>query len=137
MKIGFTGTRDGMTNEQKRTLASILSWYASRENAERFVHGACIGADGQAATIAKNLAYTTVARPSNIEGMQTSVRSDINLHSQRPLDRNKDIVKTTDLLIACPRETEEVQRSGTWSTIRYALTLLKPVIIIYPDGSCK
>jgi hypothetical protein len=137
MKIGFTGTREGLTNPQKRTLASLLSYYAS-ENAERFVHGACVGADGQACKIAKSHAYTTVARPSNIPNMQTAEVSDINLHPRSPLERNRDIVLNSDMLIACPREDKEVMRSGTWATIRFAVRKAKKhTVVILPNGHCK
>ena len=64
--------------------------------------------------------------------MQTSP----DIRTPRPyLSRNKDIVRETDMLIATPAEAEEQRRSGTWSTIRFARKLGKPVFVIWPDGT--
>lgn len=38
-------------------------------------------------------------------------------------------------MIATPSSKEEELRSGTWSTVRYARKLRRPVTLIYPDGS--
>lgn len=51
-----------------------------------------------------------------------------------PSERNRAIVDAADLLVACPREAAEDVRSGTWSTIRYARTGKKRVLVVYPDG---
>jgi hypothetical protein len=51
------------------------------------------------------------------------------------LKRNKNIVDYTDLLVACPNGFEEVIRSGTWATWRYAVKQEKLWIIIWPDGT--
>lgn len=50
------------------------------------------------------------------------------------LARNRDIVDETEILIACPGHMHEELRSGTWSTIRYAVKIQRPHIIIWPDG---
>jgi hypothetical protein len=53
-----------------------------------------------------------------------------NILKPKPfLDRNKDIVNSCDILIACPENDIEVLRSGTWSTIRYAKKINKPVLL--------
>lgn len=52
---------------------------------------------------------------------------------KKPLDRNRDIVEAAEVLIACP-DGPERQRSGTWATIRHALRVGKPVVIVWPDG---
>ena len=57
------------------------------------------------------------------------------MREEKPyLDRNKDIVDETNILMACPNKAEEVQRSGTWSTVRYARKVGKAVLIVYPSG---
>lgn len=53
------------------------------------------------------------------------------------LDRNKDIVKGSKIMIATPKEHEEQLRSGTWSTIRYAIKTKIRLIIVYPNGSVE
>jgi hypothetical protein len=52
------------------------------------------------------------------------------------LDRNREIVDNTDVLVACPAGPEE-RRSGTWSTIRHALRWGVPVILCWPDGRAE
>lgn len=47
------------------------------------------------------------------------------------LKRNDDIIKNSQILIACPIDkTKEILRSGTWSTIRKARKLDKNVLIL-------
>jgi predicted Rossmann fold nucleotide-binding protein DprA/Smf involved in DNA uptake len=39
------------------------------------------------------------------------------------------------VLVACPREEHgEETRSGTWSTVRYARRVGRPVIVVRPSG---
>jgi arginase family enzyme len=49
------------------------------------------------------------------------------------LERNEDIVRDTDFLIACP-EGSEVMRSGTWATVRYARKKGRTIVVFWPDG---
>ena len=40
---------------------------------------------------------------------------------QKPyLERNRNIVDNTTMLVAFPNNNKELLKSGTWSTIRYA-----------------
>jgi predicted Rossmann fold nucleotide-binding protein DprA/Smf involved in DNA uptake len=53
------------------------------------------------------------------------------MYEKKPyLDRNKDIVRVSIGLIAAPKTNKEEQRSGTWSTVRYATKTGKPLIIL-------
>lgn len=139
MKIGFTGTREGMTFEQKRSLASILSWYASHENAKEFHHGNCVGADEEAARIADSYQYVTVSHPSTLIEYDSRYESDVTLLRKPPLKRNQDIVRECEIVIATPKERTEpapLRGQGTWSTVRYARKRDVKCIIIWPDGVC-
>jgi predicted Rossmann fold nucleotide-binding protein DprA/Smf involved in DNA uptake len=49
------------------------------------------------------------------------------------MERNMDIVTLTSMLLAMPGGPEKV-RSGTWSTIRAATKMGRPVIVFPPDG---
>lgn len=60
-------------------------------------------------------------------------QSDSILPVKAYLDRIKDIVDMSDILIATPESVKEVLRSGTWSTVRYAKRAGKEVIICNPD----
>lgn len=65
------------------------------------------------------------------DGIQAS---DTWVDRKPNLVRNKDIVESTDVLLACPKGPEEL-RSGTWSTVRLARKQGKRVVIFWPDGS--
>jgi predicted Rossmann fold nucleotide-binding protein DprA/Smf involved in DNA uptake len=70
-----------------------------------------------------------IERPEGRRGMT------LVMHPPRSfLERNHDIVDASEVLVAIPKETEEVLRSGTWATIRYAHKLRRRVMIIYPNG---
>lgn len=138
MKIGFTGTQKGMKASQAGKLYGILNEYYNYnlfDNSE-FHHGDCYGADAQAHQIAKSFKLNIIIHPP----INTSKRAFCKdyyliLPEKEYLDRNKDIVKSCELLIATPNEFREQLRSGTWSTIRFARKRKKKIIIIYPDGS--
>ncbi len=126
MKLGFTGTRRGMTAAQRHSLISELTWYRYRGHAQptfdvEFHHGACRGADTEAASIAERLGCSIVSHPPS------------NMGSAALLARNRQIVAACELLLAAP-EGPELLRSGTWATIRHARKTLRHTIILWPDG---
>ena len=132
--IGFTGTRAGMTDAQKASVLLFLDRY------HQFIahHGACAGADEEFDQIAR---YRTgfcamVVHPSTLRPAPYSALSEADIvHTPRPpLVRNRDIVAGSELLIATPKEDHMVTRSGTWATVRYALSADKPVYVVVPSG---
>lgn len=138
MKLGFTGTRERVATCQ---------WTALRQWMERspfveFHHGCCEGADETAVDVLAS--KTPVSPPPRIIGHPPTVTTLVSkfavewsdeLRQPAPyLARNKNIVNETDMLLACPKGPEE-QRSGTWSTVRYARKLGRRIVIIWPDGS--
>jgi hypothetical protein len=126
--IGFTGTRDGMTARQKSALRGLLT---SHDGAILH-HGDAVGADAEAHDIAVALGCTIVIHPPTIE-RQRAFRSAAEIRAPRPyLDRNKDIVRDTKLLVAAPADAMEQLRSGTWSTVRYARRLGRPICLLTP-----
>ena len=137
MKIGFTGTRGGMTTEQHR---SFIAWIRDAAATE-FHHGCCIGSDADAAEVAssRDLGFARpriVAHPP-INNSKVSATEQMFADETRPpldyLTRNRNIVDACDVLLACPKGPEE-RRSGTWSTIRYARKCGKRVVIFWPNG---
>lgn len=128
--IGFTGTREGMSDNQKIELTKKLKEYISNNRNVIFHHGDCIGADKEAFEIAKSLDCYTISHPPVNEKYRAFCKSNIILEAKDYLDRNKDIVNESIELIAAPLEDEEQLRSGTWSTIRYAKNKLTNVIIL-------
>ncbi|KKK99140.1 hypothetical protein LCGC14_2635740 [marine sediment metagenome] len=132
---GFTGTRNGMTKKQKEAFKDIIILLEIDE----FHHGDCIGADFSAHEIIKeiNTNIKVIIHPPSYAKYRSFCKGNVILGQKPYLDRNKDIVDHSNLLIATPGEFKEKLRSGTWSTIRYARKKDKPIYIIMPSGKIK
>jgi hypothetical protein len=131
MFYGFTGTREGTSDDQRYALRL---WF-DRNRPKQLHHGACVGADADMVTIAAGLCLI-VAHPPEEEAYLSAYAAGLSDRRMLPLPylvRNRAIVDACQLLIACPKGEEE-QRSGTWSTVRYAREKGKPVVIIWPTG---
>ena len=151
--IGFTGTREDMTAAQRESFkAVILAVHRGRDIS--FHHGACVGADEEAELLLSELSLTEPLsffsltrypadvganlRAKGALGASEFVASNTTVKPDKPpLERNKDIVNASDIMIACPKEPLEVLRSGTWATIRYARKIQRPLYLILPDGTVK
>lgn len=129
MHVGFTGTQQGLTLEQRVELARVLYAYT---DGTVFHHGDCIGADDEAHDIARDAGYDIEIHPPINDYKRAWRRGGILHEPKEYLDRNHDIVDACDVLIAAPAQVEEVMRSGTWATVRYARKLGKPVVMIFP-----
>jgi len=128
-KIGFTGTRHGMSKEQIDAFKEIIK---SKEYDE-FHHGMCIGSDKQAHDIAKQEKIKIVGHPPSYKKFMADCDCDIFMKPYDYLTRNKNIVDETDIIVATP-DTKERVRSGTWSTVRYARKKHKKIYIIHKNG---
>lgn len=133
MKLGFTGTRQGMTQEQLFAFRELLQSLSTTE----LHHGDCVGADADAVDlVGAELDWDVhvVSHPP----LDRSHRAFMNADEHRPqrpyLDRNHDIVDETDVLVATPAGYGEEQRSGTWATVRYARKRGRCIYIIWPLG---
>lgn len=133
MKIGVTGSRKGISREAMIALETLLSAMTVVEAH----HGDCMGIDKIFHDLVVERGIPVVVHPPNNRACRAFVTSGspVMRKEKSYLFRNRDIVDETDLLIALPETKEEVLRSGTWSTIRYARTQDKRLAIIYPDGS--
>ncbi len=134
MKIGFTGSRQGLTTAQRDTLTKVLHELAPSEAH----HGDCLGADAEFDELCRPLGIAIHIHPPD-DPRQRAWRNSIapcTVHSVRPfLTRNKAIVVACDLLLAAPAGFKEVRQSGTWATIRHARNVGRPLIIVFPDGT--
>lgn len=135
VSVGFTGNRHGLTPKQEVRVAAILMSSKVRGEAHHFHHGDCVGADEEAAAIAKAAGYFLVSHPPDNPKARAYVPSDFAWVEKPYIARNHDIVKKSDKMVACPDGYEEVLRSGTWATIRHARKVGKPLTIVFPDGS--
>lgn len=134
MRTGFTGTQRGMTAQQK---VAVKRLFLTTKPCE-FHHGDCIGADADAHSIFRQLRCgKVILHPPVYASKRAFCKADVSLSPLPYLDRNKEIVINTDILIATPGETEEQLRSGTWSTIRFARKKGHPICIVFPDGTVK
>jgi len=133
-KIGFTGTRKGMTNKQKEIFRHLLQFFECTE----FHHGSCVGADQEAGDIAKILGCKLVLHPPTNKDHMANCTGDEIREPKPYLVRDKDIVDETSLLIGTPHGFDEIMRgSGTWATIRYGRKVNTNVLIVFPDGLVK
>ena len=138
MNIGFTGTQEGLTSAQSSALFTFLA--GLYVEGATLHHGKCVGADAQAHRLADILGFRIVLHPPSSGKKEAKCPIDTECGDETRerknyLARNEDIVKETDVLIACPKEEHgESIRSGTWYTVRAARKLGRTIWVIRPDG---
>ena len=130
MKIGITGTREGATDYQLTEIRHLLVQLRGTE----FHHGDCSGVDVQAAAIARELGYRIVCHPPKTTESQGFFGGDEVREPLGYLQRDRNIVDETDVLIVVPLQTEWQPKGGTWYTHDYAVKKDKPLTIIFPKA---
>jgi len=128
MILGFTGTREGMSLKQFSTVRALLQETMPSE----VHHGGCKGADAGFHVLARRLGIKIILHPPVIMKNQVIFTADGIRPAAPYLVRNQHIVDETEGIVACPAQSHEILRSGTWSTIRYARVRSKPISIIFP-----
>jgi len=134
MILGITGTREEPTNAQLRSFLILLKELGPVE----FHHGCCTGADTITSKIISALdpGIVIVGHPPIITTMIGNYKSNFDWVPKDYMDRNKDIVDVSEVLIGLVPTEYEIKRSGTWSTIRYARRKKnKKYYVIKPDGT--
>jgi len=146
MHIGFTGSRHGMTDIQKKEFRTSFLRMQQMFDWIQFHHGDCIGADEEAHYIVSQLFidYKGGAihiHPPTIDKNRAYCKSEhkkIEVIMHPPLtynQRNIDIVKASEILIAAPDAMRfKSQKGGTWNTIRYARDFNTDTLILLPSG---
>lgn len=141
--VGVSGTRGDMPIEQQHAFFDLILRQL-RSGATQLHHGACTGADAFAHfhMISQAGVITHVHPPAD---KKCSAEPSLMRHSRRVDheakaygERNDDIVRAIDVLVAAPQYPEKdprSKRSGTWQTIRKAAAAGKPVFIADADGS--
>ena len=129
MKVGFTGTRRGMSGLQRGRLWELLY----ERGATELGHGDCVGADSEAHDVARDLALRVVVFPPSDPKFRAWRRGDEARDPAPYLERDRAIVDWADVLVAAPRGPE-VLRSGTWATVRRARRRGVEVVVVGRDG---
>jgi hypothetical protein len=129
MKVGVTGTREGSNDTQ---LAAVIEFMESLGPGHELHHGDCLGVDIEVATVAKSLGWKTVCHPPISDYLRAYHESDEFLEPKGYLQRDRQIVDTTEILIVVPLHNEWQPKGGTWYTHDYAVKKGKPVHIFYP-----
>lgn len=140
--VGFTGSQYGMSLKTKNKLAIVVGCLAQedqfRSDVTSFRHGDCKGSDVVASGIADYYNYLVHGYPCFIEHKRAFSPYNKIIHAPKhPLERNVDIVDLSAIMIATPHTMNEIIRSGTWATIRYARKRERELCIIFPDGTVE
>jgi len=134
MKVGFTGTRKGMSFNQKQAFVNFLEEHLLEIT--ELHHGDCVGADKESHDLFNEIYLlkgfdkrkTIIHPPANKKNR--AFCEGIVLQEKAYLERNKDIIDSSDIIIAAPDSDIEKLRSGTWHAIRYAKKQHKDTIIL-------
>jgi hypothetical protein len=124
-----------MTDYQKRWLRNHFDAW-EHQDIEWLHHDDCIGATAEAHVIATEAGILIHKHPP-INDTKRAFMTAPSMIVEMPeeyLVRNRAIVRATEYLIAMPAHHNEVQRSGTWATIRSARRQGKMIYIIDPGG---
>lgn len=137
MKLGFSGSRDGMTRAQLEKLREMVGGL----NPDEGHHGDCEGSDEGFHALCVEFHIRTVAHPPESDRLRAYCEADDVRQPKPYIGRNRDIVGEVDLLIACPKQEQqpsarELRGHGTWSTVRYATNRI-PIYVILPSGVVK
>lgn len=131
LTYGFTGSRDGLSPAQTVFFAQLFAQPFS----VLVSHGDCLGSDADAHELARSTGlYVWIHPPENSSLRAFCSGALIVEHPLPYLERNQNIVNTNLLLLAAPSSEDEVIRSGTWSTVRYAKRQGKAVLVVTPSG---
>jgi len=128
MKVGFTGTQEGMTTKQK---LAVRKWLSEHEVTEGH-HGDCIGSDADFHVICISLGIRVVVHPPINPSKRAFKRGCAEKPAKPYMQRNDDIIDDTDIMLATPSTMMEELRSGTWSTVRHARKKGKEVVMVFP-----
>lgn len=140
MKLAVTGTRNGMTEAQRKALESILRGMEIGGGKEEvFCHGSCKGVDVQAARIVRDVVGDRMAiiahpGPDDDDCRETSGVDDVVMPGKTHFARNRDLVDKCDILLAFPLTNPLGEIGGTTYTVNYARKHGKTVVIVWPDG---
>lgn len=131
--IGMTGTRDGMSQEQKNAYEKYIQ---ALDEKLILHHGDCIGADADAHDIAVRHNIKTHIHPPIKDVHRAFKEGDYSEEEKSYFARNRDIVDSAALVLGFPKLMKET-KGGTWYTINYTKNKGTPLVIIWPNGELE
>jgi hypothetical protein len=134
--VGVTATRSGLTPAQAKQLLRLLNGEMVGP-VSVLHHGDCLGGDADADAIARALSIRRVIHPPDNPELRAMCEpgDDGTVLEERPYkERNRDIVNASWLMVALPATMREQRYGGTWSTVRYARSVGRPLVLILPNG---
>jgi hypothetical protein len=138
-RLGFTGSRKGMTDDQESALRQELRDLLDEHGTEALEahHGDAIGADTQFHTICQELNIPVVIHPSKDQKDRAFCEgAKAERPPQKFRQQSESIVNSSDVLIAAPDGFHERFRgSGTWMTVRIARKAARRIILFFLDGT--
>lgn len=139
--IGITATRDGLTARQFTSVfqlfRNIKTVCDNSYKIAKLHQGCCVGGDEQLTIAAIALGMDVAAHPPTDSKLLSKLALDLSHTKSEPLpylERNRVIVDQCDTIIAAPNNYENMLRSGTWSTYRYAKLNFKKIFLVLPNG---
>jgi len=147
-RIGFTGSRTGMTPAQKESFKKLLCQLGDGSPIE-FHHGGCKGSDVEAALIVRDMFPNAVivrhpGRSANgddsWEAEPDKDVDDLILEPKQHFARNRDIVDCADIVIATPSYDHVINghtNGGTAYSYCYSIKKLRRTFLIKPNGDVE
>ena len=129
MKIGVTGTREGANEAQ---LLTVIKFMESLGPNHELHHGDCKGVDVQVAAAARARGWRIVCHPPKSTETQGHFGGDEVREPLGYLQRDRNIVDATELLLVVPLQNKWQPKGGTWYTHDYAVKKGKTVELFYP-----
>lgn len=127
--LGFSGTRSGMSEQQRVIVRDLIAAIAPTEAH----HGDCLGSDEQFhQLVAGTGAIRLVVHPPENPRLRAWCKGDEIKPALPYLERNRAIVAASNLLVATPASA--MVTGGTWFTINEAIRMERRTIIIHRDG---
>ncbi len=125
LHIGFSGTRDGLSQQQGRKVAELVDSLGADLICH---HGCCVGGDEDFHAICRERGLRVIGHPGPDWPDGPLCAYTICGETVAPqgyMVRNQAIVDASAVMIAAPLEARPQVRGGTWSTIRMALRALR------------
>jgi hypothetical protein len=132
VKIGVTGTREGGTDQQ---LTRVIDYMISLGPGHELHHGDCVGVDSQVACAARHLGWRLICHPPASDHFRAYEPSDETREPLDYLERNRNIVDQTEILIVVPLNNPILRKGGTWYTYLYASNRKKKMQVFLPQYS--